>query len=105
MPPVVGTAAATSRVPPLVAQPADAVALIYQFLGQPPFAHDFTDVQYEAEAFDAALLVRGLHRVAGPVGPRPRPSILPPDLFARLSALQFWGKGDSPAFYIARKKS
>lgn len=87
----------------LVAKPKAAIALVYKFLGEAPFAHDFDNISYQAEVFDTFLLAKGLHDVHGKVEPRPRPSILPPDLFKRFVGLEFWGKGDSPASVIAEK--
>jgi sulfotransferase len=88
----------------LVRHPQDAMALIYRFLGEPPFAHDFDSVSYQAEAFDTQLLAKGLHDVSGRVTPRPRKTILPPDLFDRFAALEFWGKGDSLAHIISQSR-
>ena len=88
----------------LVSHPKDALALIYQFLNEPLFAHDFDSVTYQAEAFDSQLLAKGLHDVTGRVEPRPRPSILPPDLFKRFAAMEFWGQGNSRAHFISEAK-
>ena len=84
----------------LVAHPKDSLALIYQFLGEPPFAHDFENVSYSADEFDTQLLAKGLHEVRGRVEARSRPTILPPELFKRFAAMEFWGKGDSRAHFI-----
>ena len=46
----------------LAARPAEVIALIYQFLGEEPFAHDFDNVEYDAKGFDLELGVEGLHR-------------------------------------------
>ena len=64
--------------------------LLYAFLGEEPFAHDFDNVDYDAPAFDAQLGLDGLHRVHPKVAPRPRETILPPDLFERYAKLAFW---------------
>ena len=74
----------------LVSRPAEVMELIYQFIGEPPFAHDFENVAYDAPEFDSQLGVRGLHTVHPKVGPRPRETILPPDLFERYSNMAFW---------------
>ena len=65
---------------------------LYRLLGEPLYTHDFEDVEYEADAFDAALGSPGLHAVRGRVEWRPRPSVLPPDLFERFSGDSFWRK-------------
>ncbi len=88
----------------LVAHPREAMALVYRFLGEPPFEHDFEAVSYKAEVFDTFLLAKGLHDVSGRVAPRARPTILPPDLFKRFAAMEFWGQGDSPAYLIAEAR-
>ncbi len=74
----------------LVAQPADTMKLLYQFIEEEPFEHDFDAVEYDAPAFDAQLGVRGLHTVHRKVEPRPRQTILPPDLFERYQNMAFW---------------
>ncbi len=74
----------------LVARPGDVMKLLYEFLGEEPFEHDFDMVEYDAPAFDAQLGLDGLHRVHKKVEPRPRQTILPPDLFERYSKLSFW---------------
>lgn len=85
----------------LVHRPADVFALLYRFLGEASFDHDFAAVQYDAPQFDAQLGLDGLHRVHPKVEPRPRKTILPPDLFQRYGQLSFWRSlGSSKAFRI-----
>ena len=74
----------------LTAAPAKVLDLIYDFLGEPRFAHDFEAVEFDAPAFDQNLGLPGLHRVRPKVAPVQRLSILPPDLFAQLDGLSFW---------------
>jgi sulfotransferase len=75
----------------LTADPARALAAVYDFIGEPPFAHDFVHVSYdEAREFDARLGTPGLHEVAPVVRHVPRRSVLPPDLFARYEPDTFW---------------
>lgn len=74
----------------LAKRPQDTLPLIYQFLGEPPFEHDFDNVSYEAEDFDSFMQVKGLHRVEGKVELRERVSLLPPDLFEQFTRLAFW---------------
>lgn len=75
----------------LLAQAPDKVMpLIYQFLDQPAFEHDFNDVTYDAPEFDEALGLHGLHTVRPRVSFERRPTILPPDLFEQYSKLSFW---------------
>jgi sulfotransferase len=76
----------------LTRAPGPTVRELYRLLGEPLFAHDFEDVSYEADEFDAALGSPGLHRVEGRVEWRLRPSVLPPDLFERFAGDSFWRK-------------
>ncbi|MFC3612520.1 sulfotransferase family protein [Lutimaribacter marinistellae] len=74
----------------LIRRPAEVMKLLYEFLGEEPFEHDFEAVTYDAPAFDAGLGLDGLHRVHRTVAPRPRDTILPPDLFEKYANLAFW---------------
>jgi len=86
----------------LVGRPADVFKLVYEFLGEELFEHDFEAVDYDAPEFDAQLGLAGLHKVHPQVKPRPRKTILPPDLFQRFAQLSFWRDlKDSRAFRIA----
>jgi len=74
----------------LVARPAEVLPLIYEFIGEEPFEHDFDNIVYDEPDFDSQLGVSGLHKVHSKVAPRPRQTILPPDLFERYSNMAFW---------------
>lgn len=74
----------------LVQAPQKVLALIYQFIGQDEFAHDFDNIRYDAPEFDSALGLHGLHKVRPQVGLEKRHTILPPDLFEQYSQLSFW---------------
>lgn len=74
----------------LVTRPGEVFKLVYEFLGEPLYKHDFAKVEYDAPAFDAQLGLDGLHRVHPQVKPRPRQTVLPPDLFQRYAQLAFW---------------
>lgn len=79
----------------LCLDPALALSSVYRFLEIPPFQHDFGCVSYAQPVFDEALHTPGLHTVKGAVEHRPRQTILPPEIFARMSAAAFW-RGDLP---------
>jgi sulfotransferase len=86
-------------------RPREVFKLIYEFLGEEPFEHDFGDVDYDAPEFDAQLGMDGLHRVHKKVEPRPRETILPPDLFQRYNNMAFWRDlPNSKAFRIVAQK-
>ncbi len=74
----------------LASRPGEVLPLIYKFIGEEAFEHDFDNVEYEAEDFDTQLLAKGLHTVRGKVELKPRQTILPPDLFKRCQDLTFW---------------
>ena len=74
----------------LTIKPAKTMSLIYEFLGEEPFKHDFENVQYQEQEFDNKLQTKGLHQVRERVEFKPRTTILPPDLFERFDSLSFW---------------
>jgi sulfotransferase len=82
------------RYETLTSKPAEAMRAIYDFIGEKHFAHDFDNVEFDAEEFDARLGMPGLHRVGRKVKAAPRQTILPPDLFRRYENDNFW---DDPA--------
>jgi sulfotransferase len=87
----------------LLAQaPEKVLRLIYEFIGERWFEHDFTSVAYDAPEFDQALGLSGLHRVRPNVAMEPRRTILPPDLFEQYSKLSFWHDGNGSAAHVIR---
>jgi sulfotransferase len=88
----------------LVSRPAEVLGLIYDFVGEPRFEHDFEHVSYDAPAFDEQLGLDGLHRVRPKVEVRSRKTILPPDVFEKYVQLAFWQDlKDCAAFRIVAK--
>ena len=71
-------------------RPKDVIPLIYKFIGEPTFKHDFNAVSMETPAFDEGLGLTGLHKVRPQVRFDARSTILPPDLFEKYAALTFW---------------
>lgn len=78
------------RYETLTADPARAIASVYEFLGLPPFTHDFDHVAFDATEFDARMGTPGLHTVRPRVAPQPRQTVLPPDIFHRVEPDSFW---------------
>lgn len=75
----------------LLAQvPEKIIPLIYQFLGEEEFAHDFENLEYDAPEFDAPLGIHGMHKIRPKVGFQKRATILPPEVFEKFSKLSFW---------------
>ena len=90
----------------LASQPARCLELIYQFLGESPYPHDYQNVEYEEGEFDNLLGVKGLHKVKQKVEFKPRRTILPPDLFAKYSDMAFWqDKAGTSASTICAKST
>ncbi|MEI8316129.1 MAG: sulfotransferase domain-containing protein [Verrucomicrobiota bacterium] len=84
------------RYETLTADPLGALAKIYEFIGEPVYAHDRDHVQSLAEGieFDKRLGTPGLHSVGSSVLQMQRRSILPTDLFKRYEAFSFWQRPD-----------
>lgn len=74
----------------LTQYPAEIMKLIYQFIGEEYYNHDFDNLDYQEEEFDARLKTPDLHTVKKKVVYQPRRTILPPDLFERYNNLSFW---------------
>lgn len=74
----------------LARYPLKCLKLIYQFLGEEPFAHDPEQVAFAQDEFDRHLGLPDLHRVSDRVEFRERRTVLPPDLFARYQKNRFW---------------
>jgi hypothetical protein len=51
------------RYETLTSKPADAMTAVYDFIGEKHFSHDFNNVEFDAEEYDARLGTPGLHRV------------------------------------------
>lgn len=89
----------------LVQAPEKVLRLIYDFIGEPWFDHDFDHVEYDAPSFDEALGLAGLHRVRSKVSFETRKTILPPDLFEQYAKLSFWLDGAGSEAKVIRAVS
>ena len=74
----------------LATHPKRTMYLLYNFIGEDWFEHDFDNVEFSHDEFDYTLGVKGLHAVSKKVTFKPRKTILPPDLFNKYSKLAFW---------------
>lgn len=74
----------------LAESPEKVMRLVYTFLGEEWYDHDFNQLQYDAPEFDQALGLQGLHRIRNKVAIQQRTTLLPPDLFSQYSQLSFW---------------
>lgn len=85
----------------LVQQPEKTILKLYNLLGEDQYKHDFNDVSFEAQAFDANLGIPNLHTVRKTIKHTPRKSVLPPDLFKEFNGSNFWlQKSGSKAQFI-----
>lgn len=88
----------------LIRRPREVFKRIYEFFGLEWYEHDFEAVEYDAPQYDASLGLDGLHRVHPKVAPRPRQTVLPPDLFQRFDQMAFWRDlPNSKAFRIVNQ--
>ncbi len=80
------------RYESLTGNPLGTLAAIYQFIGAELFSHDPEHIEpcWDMIEFDVRLGTPGLHHVGGSVRAVKRPTILPPDLFARYERDAFW---------------
>jgi sulfotransferase len=85
--------------------PEKVLRLVYEFLGEPWYRHDFDNVEYDAPEFDQALGLSGLHRVRRKVGVEARRTILPPDLFEQYAKLSFWEDSAGSEAQVIRAKA
>lgn len=65
---------------------------LYEFLDEPPFAHNFQDVSANYDEYDRALNMKDLHKVRPQVSLIKRTPILPEDLWQRWESETFWKK-------------
>jgi sulfotransferase len=74
----------------LASLPQKTMELVYRFIDEEYFAHDFDHVEYAEPEFDEGVGLKGLHQVHGRVEFRKRNTILPPDVFENFAKLDFW---------------
>lgn len=74
----------------LASAPEKTLKLIYDFIGEDYFDHDFDNIDYNEEQFDENLGLPGLHKVRKKVEFQVRNTILPPDLFEKFDGMSFW---------------
>ncbi|HEV2366039.1 MAG TPA: sulfotransferase [Caulobacteraceae bacterium] len=78
----------------LTRDPVGTISKLYEFLGEPIYSHDFDNVEYSADEFDAGLGSPGLHTVRKKVEFVERRTVLPPELFQRFENDAFWMNPD-----------
>ncbi|MYN40369.1 sulfotransferase [Duganella sp. FT109W] len=73
-----------------IKNPEQTLKNLYLKLGLDYFQHSFTNVSFEAEAFDQQLGMPGLHTIRQNVEQIKRIPIIPPDVFVKYDAFHFW---------------
>jgi sulfotransferase len=89
----------------LARAPAKVLSLIYEFLGERPFTHDFEDIVYDEPLFDDQLSMPGLHKVRPRVSYETRQTALPPDLLGRFQKQNFWTRPTSSKAHLIALRS
>lgn len=80
------------RYESLVADPRGTLRAIYTAIKEPPFVHDPDHIEPALDMieFDRRLGTPGLHHIHSSVRAEKRPTVLPPDLFAKFAGDAFW---------------
>lgn len=89
----------------LAMHPEKTISLLYDFIGEPLYSHDFDNVEFSHDEFDYTLGVKGLHTVKRKVAYKRRRTILPPDLFQKYSEMAFWTDTAGTAASVIAPKS
>jgi sulfotransferase len=79
----------------LARAPKSTLQLLYNLLDEPPFDHDFENVEYQADDFDLAIGTPGLHVVRRKLEWIERQTVLPPELFQRFANDMFWRRPEA----------
>jgi sulfotransferase len=74
----------------LCKNPEGMMKAIYNFIGEPYFAHDFNNVDSSYDEFDNDVNVKGLHTTRKKVEWVEREMILPPDIQHKFSGMEVW---------------
>ena len=74
----------------LAQRPKEVITLVYSFLGEQLFEHDYENIDFDTPDYDEGLGLVGLHKVRPKVQFEARKTILPPDLFEQYTKLSFW---------------
>ncbi len=78
----------------LVKEPKRTLQRLYAEIGEPYFEHNFNDCEYDEPEYDAYIGMPGLHAVRKKVEYRERKPSIPPDIFYKYAANQFWDKAE-----------
>ncbi|MBN7818751.1 sulfotransferase family protein [Bowmanella yangjiangensis] len=88
----------------LTEAPDKVMRLIYQFIDEPWFEHDFNNLSFDTPQFDQNLGLSGLHSIRPKLAVTARQTVLPPDVFERFNTMNFWDTDTSSAANVIRIK-
>lgn len=74
----------------LAKHPQEAMDVIYNFIDEPEFQHDFDDVEVSFDEFDESAKIEGLHTTRSTVQFIPRNFLIPNDIVTKYSGSSFW---------------
>lgn len=74
----------------LTKNPEGTMRAIYNFIGQPYFSHDFSNVAISYDEYDRTIKMNGLHSTRSVVEYKQRSYIIPPDIINQFSNLEVW---------------
>lgn len=94
----------------LAQHPKEVVDIIYNFLEEEKFEHNFDNTEASYDSYDYSAKIEGLHTVRKEVKHEERQSILPPDLFDLYEQEDFWLHESNPMknhkfIYVDREKN
>lgn len=73
----------------LCKDPETTINAVYDFVGEPHYAHDFEDVERSWDSYDSEIGIP-LHTVKKRVEYRPRNFVLPPDILQKYAGWEVW---------------
>lgn len=74
----------------LTKKPEQMMKMIYKFIGQEYYEHDFDNVESSYDEFDNDVNLKGLHTTRKKVSFIERPTILPPDIIGHVKNMEVW---------------
>jgi sulfotransferase len=74
----------------LTTKPEQALAAVYDFIGEKPFKHDLNNIEFDAEEFDRRIGTPGLHKVGRSIHANERRNLLPAELIRKYDNDAFW---------------
>lgn len=74
----------------LAKDPENTMKALYNFIGEPYYEHDFSDVEMTYDEYDFDAGINGLHKIRKEVKYVKRDFILPPDLLNEFKGLEVW---------------